>query len=100
MPGVAESSKHVYPLWHIQCGVYRTSAVHASVGFMLQISLVALALATQRDITYHDYNFCLLKLSLAYITTFDVNMHSHSCLDVIEFFFCMLIYHASAAKFT
>ena len=100
MPGDAEPPKYVYSSRHIQRGVYRTRAVHAAVGFVLQISLVALALALPRDITYHDHNFCLLKLSFAYITTFDVNMHSHSCLDVIEFFFCMLIYHASAAKFT
>ena len=52
------------------------SAVHAAVGFVLQISFVALALAFLGDMSFHDYNFYQLKLSFAYITKVDVNMHS------------------------
>ena len=60
----------------------------AAAGFVLQISFVALALALLGDISSHDYNFCLLKLSFAYITKIGVTVHSHLCLFVLEHQLC------------
>ena len=95
MPGDAGSPMYVYPGLRDQFFKANTtsslshkvrscSAVHAAVGFVLQISFVALALAFLGDILFHDYNFCQLKLSFAYITKVDVNMHSNSCLFVLQ----------------
>ena len=93
MPGDAGSPKYVYPglrdqffkaytTQSLSHEVHSCSAVHAAVGFVQQISPVALAMALLGDISSHDYNFCLFKLSVAYVTKHDVNMHSHSCLFV------------------
>ena len=68
-----------YTTWSLSHKVRSCSAVHAAVGFVLQISFVALGLALLGDISSHNYNFCQLKLSFAYITKIGVNMHSHSC---------------------
>ena len=99
MPGDAGSPKYVYPglqdqffkaytTWSLSLKVRSCSAVQAAVGFVLQISFVALALAHLGDISSHYYNFCQLKLSFAYITKVDVNMHSYSCLFVLQHQFC------------
>ena len=91
-------------MWSLSFKVRSCSAMHAAVGFVLQISFVALAQALLGDISFHDCNFCQLKLSFAYITKVGVNMHSHSCclffnisyftcsIYVIGFSCCMLMY--------
>ena len=99
MPGDAGSPTYLYTdlrdqffkaysTWSLSHKVRSCSAVHAAVGFVLQISFVELALALLGDISSHDYNFCQLILSFAYITKVDVNMHSHSCLSVLQHQLC------------
>ena len=87
-PGLRDQFFMAYTTWSLSHKVRSCSAVHAAVGFVLQISFVALALALLGDILSHDKNFRQLKLSNAYITKFDVNMHSHSCLFVLQHQLC------------
>ena len=83
-PGLRDQFFKAYTTWSLSHKIRSFSVVHAAVSFGLQISFVALVLALLGDISSHDYNFRQLKLSFAYITKVDINMHSHSCLFVLQ----------------